>query len=146
MITPERGFDMRLQVYFDGSFRNPNGTAAYGFIVYDEDRKVVHSASGRAGRGKDMSGNVAEYEGLYQAMKYIEKHYPEAQVLFNGDSTLVISQMRGEARARTGKYLPYHEKTLKLAAPFIKGKLWRFNWVQRALNSAADELAQYQRY
>lgn len=139
---------MKLTVFFDGSCgpRNPGGVAAYGFVVKDDEGEVIHSGYGRACRGEGATNNVAEYEGLYQAMKFIEKTYPEAHVLFKGDSWLVIAQMRGEAKAKSGKYLPYHEKSKKLAAPFIEKKLWKFQWIQRAFNSEADKLSQYQRF
>lgn len=93
-----------------------------------------------------MSSNVAEYEGLYQSMLYVQQHYPDAQVTFRGDSALVIGQMRGESKARKGRYVPFYLKTIKLAYPYIQTRQWTFQWVQRALNSEADELSQYQRY
>lgn len=133
-----------LHVYFDGSCGPaPGGTAAYGFVVKNADGDIVHSQHGRVGSGPSMTGNVGEYEALYQAMRYIATHHPKYHVIFHGDSTLVISQMRGESKARKGKYLPYFYKSAALAEPFVEARLWTFQWIQRALNSEADDLAQY---
>lgn len=137
---------MKLSIYFDGSCgpRNPGGTAAWGFVVKNEEGEVIHKASGRV--GENSTHNVAEYVGLIESMQYVAKQHPHADAIFYGDSTLVISQMRGEAKARRGKYLPYHQKAVELAASFILQGKWEFRWIQRALNSEADELAQYHRY
>lgn len=135
----------RLSVFFDGAC-GPGGVAAYGFIVKNEESEVIHSGSGRVGRGRSMSSNVAEYEALYQSMLWIRDHHPKAEVLFHGDSILVISQMNGESKARSGKYLPYYEKTQHFAAPFMEARLWKFKWVARSFNSEADELSQCHRY
>lgn len=134
---------MRLNAFFDGSYSR-NRAAAYGFIVKDEEGKVVYSGYGRVGRGVDMSSVVGEYEGLYQAMLYVHRNYPDAEAVFIGDSALVISQMNGESKARKGRYLPYYKKSIELATSYIENKLWTFQWIGRAFNSEADELSQYQ--
>ncbi len=112
----------------------------------DEDRNVLHSGSGRAERGQGASCNVAEYSGLIAGMEWVVGHFPEAEVTFNGDSLMVISQMRGEVKAKKGKYLEAHRRAQSLAEPYIRKKLWSFEWIARALNSQADALAQYHRY
>lgn len=127
--------------YFDGSYGSR--IAAYGFIVKNKDGDTIHTASGRAGKGVDMSSNVGEYEGLYQAMLYVQEHYPDAEVEFFGDSQLVITQMKGESKAKKGKYLPYYRKAIALAMPYIERKQWTFHWIGRALNSEADKLSAY---
>jgi ribonuclease HI len=139
---------MKLSVYFDGSCgpRNPGGTAAWGFVIKNDKEEVIGKGSGRALKGKDASNNVGEFEGLYQSMIVITKEYPHAQVVFRGDATLVINIMNREAKARRGRYMPYYEKTMVLASPFIEKKQWTFEWIPRALNSEADELSQYHRY
>ncbi len=133
----------RLEVYFDGSCGPyAHGVAAYGFVVYDDQHEILHKGYGRVGSGPEISSNVAEFEGLYQSMLYILQHHPNAEVAFFGDSSMVIDQMNGEAKARKGKYVPYAQKTMALA----RGRtLWSYRWIARAFNSEADELAQYQR-
>jgi ribonuclease HI len=139
---------MTLTAYFDGSCgpRNPGGTAAWGFVIKNKEEEVIAQGCGRALKGKLASNNVGEFEGLYQAMLVIAKEYPKAKVTFNGDATLVINIMNGEAVARRGRYLPYYQKTIALALPFIEKKLWTFVWIPRALNSEADNLSQFHRY
>lgn len=137
-----------LEVYFDGSCGpgNPGGTAAYGFVVYDEHRALIHAGHGRVVSGPEASNNVGEYGGLLNAMKFIAEHYPDKQVMFNGDSELVINQMNGRSKARKGLYLSYYQEAAALAAPYIEKRQWRFQWIPRDMNSEADELSQYSRY
>lgn len=136
---------MTLQAYFDGSYgpKFPNGTAAYGFIIKGDS---VYAGYGRLGSGPGFSNNCAEYFGLYQAMLYVQEHFPYEQVTFYGDSTLVINQMNGVSKAKKGHYLPYYQQAIDLATPYIKKQQWSFEWVPRAMNSEADELSQYSRY
>ena len=142
------GDRLTLRTYFDGSCgpRNPGGVAAYGFLIRDEAGDIIHSSSGRLGSGPEFTNNVAEFGALYQAMLWVHHHYPEAHVVFYGDSSLVVAIMRGEARAQKGKYLAYYQKTIQLAKPYLAKQQWRFQWIQRALNHEADELAQYYRF
>lgn len=139
---------MRLTVYFDGSCGpvNPGGIAAYGYVIKDDDYNTIHSGAGRVGEGEHCTNNVAEFEAIYQAMVWIDQNHPDAHVTFCGDSSMVIAQMRGEAKARKGEYIPYYKKTFEFAQPYIRRKIWEFRWIQRAFNSEADALAQYYRY
>ena len=139
---------LKLECFFDGSIGpTATGTAAYGFVIKDSGTgDPVYSSYGLVGRGPLQSVNTAEYEGLYQAMTYIVEHHPDADVQFYGDSQLVIEQMAGRASAKRGRYLPYYRKTMLLASAYILSGQWQFAWIPRALNSEADDLAQYSRY
>jgi ribonuclease H / adenosylcobalamin/alpha-ribazole phosphatase len=131
---------MYLEANFDGSYGH--GISAWGFIVKDKEGHTIHTASGRL-RGHGGNSAVAEYEALYQAMLWVSRNHPEAEVVFHGDSRLVIDQMTGAAKVRKGLYLPYHRKAWALAMPQIVAKRWSFSWVARALNSEADKLSAY---
>lgn len=136
-----------LEIYFDGSCgpRNPGGTAAFGFVI-KRDGETIYRGYGRAGSGPDMSNNLAEYEGLYQAMCRVKEDFPEEKATFYGDSTLVINQMNKVSQAKKGLYLPYYKKSAELAEPYIQRQQWSFEWIARDLNSEADDLSQYQRF
>lgn len=138
---------MSIQIYFDGSYgpRFPNGTAAYGFVV-KRDGETIFEGNGRVGSGPGFSCNVGEAEGLYQSMVYAHENFPDEQVVFYGDSTLVINLINGVAKARKGHYLPYYEKAEAFAKPYIERRQWSFEWIVREMNHEADELAQYSRY
>lgn len=135
-----------ITAYFDGSCGpGPGGTAAYGFVV-KRDGETIHAAYGRAMTGPTATCNLAEYSGLYAAMQYVQEKFPEEKVVFYGDSTLVINQMNGVAKAKKGHYVPYYEKSIAFAAPYIEREQWSFEWIPRGLNSEADELSQYMRF
>src|SRR5207249_806073 len=142
------GDRLTLRTYFDGSCgpTNPGGVAAYGFLIRNEAGQIIHESSGRIGSGPGFTNNVAEFESIYQAMLWIHQHHPKASALFYGDSSLVVSILRGEAQAKKGKYLPYYQKTIELARPYLARGQWQVHWIQRDLNSEADELAQYYRF
>jgi ribonuclease HI len=115
-------------------------------VIKNEKEEVIEKGSGRACKGHQASNQVGEFESIYQAMLIIAKDYPQAKVVFNGDAMLVIEIMTGRAKAKRGRYMPYYQKTIALARPFIEKKQWTFEWIPRGLNSEADELSQYHRY
>jgi len=75
-LSRRNGNPLLLRVYFDGSCgpKNPGGVAAYGFLIRNETDQIIHSSSGRIGSGPDFTNNVAEFEGLYQAMLWLHHH------------------------------------------------------------------------
>jgi ribonuclease HI len=158
---------MHLDCFFDGSYGQHKRIAAWGYLVKNEEGVVIRAASGRVPKGRPASSVVGEYEALIQAMLFISRNYPDADVTFHGDSALVIAQMNGEAQARKGVYLPLHQRAVEIVerhkqprgrpeqpiAPTgppdaLEGQsrkqgVWHFQWISRALNSEADKLSAY---
>jgi ribonuclease HI len=127
-----------ITVYFDGLCypRNPCGVAAYGYLIYS-DGELIHRGFGAVGEGKGMTSNVAEYEGLRAAAQWLSDHEIMDSITINGDSQLVIRQMKGEWEVRS--------KTSRKYVPEIKqllgGRDVRFVWVPREMNEDADRLS-----
>ncbi len=129
-----------LSVYFDGlcSPKNPGGVAAYGYLVY-KNGELLHKGWGVVGEGKGMTNNVAEYEALLAAIKWLRENRLEDRVVFKGDSRLVIKQMRGEwsVKSETSKrYVPMIKRLLE-------GMDFEFLWIPREENAEADSLSKY---
>ena len=127
-----------ITVYFDGLCypRNPCGVAAYGYLIY-RDGELIHRGFGAVGEGKGMTNNVAEYEGLRAAAQWLSDHGIMDRITINGDSQLVIRQMKGEwaVRSKTSrKYVPEIKRLLG-------GRDVRFVWVPREMNEEADRLS-----
>jgi ribonuclease HI len=85
------------------------------------------------------SNNVAEYKSLIIALEWLEAiGYLETPVLVRGDSKLVIEQMSGRWKIKTGFYAAQARKAKELAARF---KDIRYQWIPREENEKADSLS-----
>lgn len=87
MITQEN-----LTIYCDGGSRNNPGEAAYGFVVYDDNKKI-HEEGRRIGIA---TNNVAEYTAVIEALKWVTAHYKNTKkLMFFLDSSLAVNQLNG---------------------------------------------------
>ena len=127
-----------ITVYFDGLCypKNPGGVAAYGYLIC-RDKEPIWKGFGAVGEGRGMTNNVAEYEGLLAAARWLNDEEIDEKIQIRGDSELVIKQMRGEYRvssATSKKYVPEIKRLLQ-------GKDVSFSWVPREENEEADRLS-----
>ena len=134
-----------ITVFFDGLCypKNPGGVAACGYLVY-RDGEPIHRGFLAVGEGKDMTNNVAEYEGLRAAAMWLQDNEIDEKILIKGDSQLVMKQMKGDwqvTSATSKKYAPEIKQLLE-------GKDVTFQWVPREENEEADELSRvaYERF
>jgi ribonuclease HI len=84
-----------------------------------------------------MTNNVAEYEALMAAARWLVDEGIEDKIVIKGDSELVIKQMKGQYKvssATSKKYVPEIRKLLE-------GKDVSFSWVPREENDEADRLS-----
>jgi ribonuclease HI len=86
-------------VSFDGAMEPAGDSKAqgsWGFVVQDSTGKEIHRKSLLMPLGACQSNNVAEYTALIQAIGWAEVNLPrDAAVLFQGDSQVVIHNVRG---------------------------------------------------
>ncbi len=134
-----------ITVHFDGLCypKNPCGVAAYGYLISRDDQ-VIHKGFGAVGEGKGMTNNVAEYEGLKAAARWLKDNEINGKITIKGDSQLVIKQMKGEWQvnsATSRKYVPEIKRLLE-------GMDVSFVWTPREKNEEADKLSRvaYERY
>jgi ribonuclease HI len=134
-----------ITVHFDGLCypRNPGGVAAYGYLIR-RDGEMIHQGLGVVGEGKGMTNNVAEYEALRAAARWIRESGIEDRITVKGDSMLVIKQMKGEWEVRSATSRRYVPEIRRLLA----GRNVSFVWINREENQEADELSReaYRRY
>lgn len=97
--TARPGFAFPVQAWFDGACEpiNPGGLGTYGFVVRRGDELVVR----RQGvvpdvAGVPMTGNVAEAVALLLLLEWLAAHPQPGPVRIEGDSKLVVMQVRGE--------------------------------------------------
>jgi len=100
---------------------------------------LIYSSNGIVGSGRKMSNNVAEYAAVIAAIKYIlDNNLNEQNITFFGDSKLVICQLSGLWKAKSGLYKSYFLKAKRLVK---KLKSPVFTWIPREQNSLADKLS-----
>ena len=116
----------------DGGSRGNPGAAAYGAVVYEND-KVIKEMGAFIGVA---SNNVAEYEGLIAGLKAVYEIDPTATILVKMDSKLVVEQMSGRWKVKH----PNMQKLVKQAFAAHDPKLVSYQWIPREENSHADSI------
>ena len=116
----------------DGGSRGNPGKAAYGAVIYENDKlvKEIGQFIGQA------SNNVAEYEGLIAGLKAVNEIDPAATILVKMDSKLVVEQMSGRWKVKH----PNMQKLAKQAFAAHDPKLVSYQWIPCEENSHADSI------
>jgi probable phosphoglycerate mutase len=116
----------------DGGSRGNPGPAAFGAVVYENDKivKEIGAAIGVA------SNNVAEYQGLIAGLKAANEIDPKATILVKMDSKLVVEQMSGRWKVKH----PNMKELAKQAFATHNPKLVSYQWIPREENSHADSI------
>ncbi|SCX09072.1 bifunctional RNase H/acid phosphatase [Corynebacterium jeikeium] len=132
---------MRLDVECDGGSRGNPGIAGCGSSVLEGDQEVAARWEFIA----KATNNVAEYQGLINAlelaievakMRGVAAGDLEIQVRM--DSKLVVEQMSGRWKIKHPDMKPLAARVKELEATLAAVT---YNWVPRAQNKRADELA-----
>ena len=118
-------------IYFDGGSRGNPGPAGIGYVVIDQNGKVIK-------RGGEFIGfatsRVAEYYALKEACEQgVELGLKN--VKFIGDNLMVINQMNGVYQVKNQDLVQIHDDILKLISKFQKVA---FEHVNREKNTEAD--------
>ena len=116
----------------DGGSRGNPGAAAYGAVVYEND-KVIKKMGAFIGVA---SNNVAEYEGLIAGLSAVNQIDPTATILVKMDSKLVVEQMSGRWKVKH----PDMKALVKKAIATHDPKLVAYQWIPREENSHADSI------
>jgi ribonuclease HI len=122
------------RVNIDGGSRGNPGPAAYGVLIRDPRGQVVAKLKKYIGR---MTNNVAEYYGLIAALDYAQAHGIQA-LRVESDSELLVKQMRGLYKVKSGDLQPLFERAKKMSQGF---ESFRIEHVYREQNREADALA-----
>lgn len=132
-----------IKVFFDGGcFPNPGGKATWGYIVKFSDGKE-HYSYGVYGQGPRMTNNVAEYRGVIESMSFLETAgFVLEEIIFHGDSALVINQMNGRYRIPKNNK-PYADHAREAYGLRKKFTAAAFEWIPRESNTEADALTEF---
>ncbi|OGH12519.1 MAG: hypothetical protein A2857_07000 [Candidatus Levybacteria bacterium RIFCSPHIGHO2_01_FULL_36_15] len=128
--------DKTFTVYTDGGARGNPGEAAYGFIVYDQNKNIIFREGKKIGIS---TNNTAEYMGVISALSWIKDNLKKIdKIEFLLDSELVAHQL-------TGKYKVKNENlrnlffTVKDLENKVNSKIY-YKPIEREKNKEADKL------
>lgn len=124
-----------IKVFSDGGARGNPGPAAYGFVVYS-DEKEIHMQKEFLGL---TTNNVAEYTGLFKAFEWVSENVDNASsIVFHLDSELVVKQMNGEYKIKSTPLFEISQKVKALQK--LSSAQVSFVHVRRENNRDADLL------
>lgn len=123
---------MTTIVEFDGASRGNPGPAGIGYrVLPDGDGVEGHDYIGEA------TNNEAEYRALIRGLESaLEKGYTD--VIAEGDSQLVVRQVRGQYNVGAENLVPLYEEARELVNQF---DYFEIRHVKRSKNEGADDLA-----
>ena len=129
-IYPE--FNYKLM--FDGGSRGNPGISGAGAVLYNFDKEIWFDTFFV---GVISTNNYAEYAGLILGLKHA-KALDIKYLKVEGDSLLVINQMKGKYKCRSENLIDLYDKAKELQSHF---DLIEFNHILRSKNKRADQLS-----
>ncbi|MHB1864987.1 MAG: reverse transcriptase-like protein [Candidatus Saccharimonadales bacterium] len=129
--TNRRSGYYKLKIYADGGSRGNPGPSASGYVIMDEEDKILVDMGVYLGV---TTNNQAEYTSLKLAMEECLK-LGAREVDVYMDSLLVINQMKGVFKVRNRDLWPIHDAINGLAKGFKKVS---YQHIPRELNKLAD--------
>ena len=131
-IYPEINSLFRLQ--FDGCSKGNPGIGGAGAVIYKLDQEIW---SDSLFLGQNITNNHAEYSGLILGLKKaVELDIKD--ILVEGDSILVIKQMKGDYKVYSENLYDLYNEAFKLCEHFDS---INFNHIYRTNNKRADYLS-----
>ena len=121
----------RVKLYTDGGSRGKPGPSASGFVLLDEDDKIIEDKGVYLGV---TTNNQAEYTALKLGLEEALRRQMVVVDVFM-DSLLVVNQMKGSFKVRNRDLWPIHSSIMELTRQF---KQVSFTHVPRELNKLAD--------
>lgn len=126
--------DKTFFVYTDGASRGNPGAAAAGFLIYDQNKEIIHKEGDYLGTA---TNNEAEYQAIILALKSL-KDLKAKKVHFFLDSMLVVKQINGEFKVKDLRMQKYYLEIKKLI--WETGLVVDFKHIRREQNKEADDL------
>ncbi len=121
----------KVMLYTDGGSRGNPGPSASGYVVFDDQQKLLVSKGVYLGI---TTNNQAEYTALKLALEEA-KNLGAKEVTVYMDSLLVVNQMKGIYKVRNRDLWPIHDAIKQLSKHF---EHISFTQVPRELNKLAD--------
>lgn len=142
-----------ILIHFDGACwpKNPGGIATWAYRIQRMTEQPNHAKTytlleqnyGGVGKGEGMTNNVAEYHGLLEAIKAVERLGVSGETIkIYSDSSLVVNMVNKTWGGRTPhKDKPHLKKLLFHCWAYLDGKDWSIRWIPREHNDRCDALS-----
>lgn len=119
-------------IRFDGACKGNPGEGGCAAVIFDGDGNEIENLREYIGM---TTNNIAEYRGMLLALKLARK-YGGTNVRIEGDSKLVISQVKGEWKCKEPHLIPLNKECKSIISELgIK----EIEWIPRESNSVADK-------
>ena len=119
---------------FDGCSKGNPGIAGAGAVIYKDNEEIWSDCKFV---GNKITNNESEYEGLLLGL--VQSNKMDIQnLLIQGDSQLVIKQMKGEYKVKSPNLILLHESCIELTKTI---PIVNFQHIYREHNTRADELS-----
>lgn len=125
---------MEYKMNFDGCSKGNPGLAGAGAVIYHFDKEYWADS---LFVGEKSTNNQAEYCGLIFGLEKAIS-FGIKKIKVEGDSLLVINQMKGIYDCKSDNLITFYKKANELSAYFDKIE---YNHVLRNKNKRADELS-----
>lgn len=132
----------KVLIYSDGGARGNPGPAAIGAIVCDEKGMILQEHGEVIG---ETTNNVAEYTGVIVGLDMAKKLGAQ-EILYYGDSELVMRQLAGKYKVKTPHILSLFQQVKSLEKSFKKitynhvpREHEKIRYVDKLVNRALDQ-------
>ena len=123
---------------FDGGSRGNPGISGCGFIITVSPNTLQEEKiTGCLYLGNRQTNNYAEYMGLIEGVKRALAN-DITTLHIEGDSLLIISQLKGEWKVKSETLEPLHKEATQLLKKFER---YTLTFIPRKHNQEADALA-----
>jgi deoxyadenosine/deoxycytidine kinase/ribonuclease HI len=127
-------FTNSYTITFDGASRGNPGLCGAGFVIWKNNEIMF---KGKQFISESNTNNYAEYSALIIGLEYCNKNNIK-NLIIEGDSLLVIKQLKKEYKIESSNLLPLYNKCIDLLQSINSVE---FNHIKRDKNSDADKLA-----
>jgi ribonuclease HI len=121
------------KLYFDGCSKGNPGPGGAGAVLYKNNEEIWSDC---VFVDKNTTNNISEYTGLIIGMTQAFKMGIKSLIV-NGDSQLVIKQMKGLYKVKSERLIELHKSAKLLETNF---DVIEYNHIFRKDNKRADEL------
>lgn len=127
--------NFRYLLRFDGGCNNNPGSGGSGTVIYKNGEIFAELAS----YFEWTTNNEAEYRGLIDGLDFLSEIATNDTLLeIEGDSQLVVKQVRGEWKCRAENLKPLHNQAQELLKKFRNVEI---RHIPRKDNTVADALS-----
>lgn len=123
-----------VQIYCDGGARGNPGPGACAFVVI-KDNKTIYEESKFLG---EVTNNIAEYNGVVVALRWLLENNGYKSVQFYLDSQLVVNQLNGRYKIKNENL-----RILRLTISSLEKEICsdlKYQYIPRDKNKLPDKL------